>query len=466
MSLLSILLDPLLGPLIACGIIVVVHAVPFFVDRFGYRKSGIPGPFLAQLSDSWLARQAASGKRSEAVHEEHKKYGSFVRIAPNHISISDPEALQVIYAHGNGTLKTEFYDAFVSIRRGLFNTRDRAEHTRKRKVISHIFSPKNVQDFEPNIRSAMAKLFVQLDKIINAPEGTKSYLGTNYFRKKNSRAFLDILPWFNYVAFDIIGDLVFGEPFGMIDAARDMAAVAKGGELRELGTLYHVEPIAVAQSFLDTKYAGEKDASQSGAEVTYIPAIRILNERGDFSATLGTIPPWARPYVKKLPWFQKGDKACQNLAGLAIAAVNRRLNNPTDRVDLLARLQQGKDDSGQPLGKEELTAEALTQLIAGSDTTSNPRALSKLQQELDEALGESTDLPWFEQLKKLPYLEACINEALRRNLASMELLVIIASFVRKYDVILEYPQDQLETREGFLRKPMGCVVGLKQRLEK
>lgn len=28
-----------------------------------------------------------------------------------------------------------------------------------------------------------------------------------------------------------------------------------------------------------------------------------------------------------------------------------------------------------------------------------------------------------------------------RNLASMELLVIIASFIRKYDVILEYPRD-------------------------
>ncbi|KAG8990574.1 hypothetical protein FRB90_001704, partial [Tulasnella sp. 427] len=342
-SLLTIVFDPVLGPLIALSAIAIVHFVPFYLDRLGYRKNGIPGPFLAQVSDFWLVQQAASGKRSESVHEEHKKYGSFVRIAPNHISISDPDALQVIYAHGNGTLKTEFYDAFVSIRRGLFNTRDRAEHTRKRKVISHIFSPKNVQDFEPNIRSAMAKLFLQLDKIISAPEGTRSYLGTNYFRKKQDRAYLDILPWFNYVAFDVIGDLVFGEPFGMIDAARDVAAVAKGGE---------------------------KDASQSGAEVTYIPAIRILNERGDFSATLGTVPVWARPYVKKLPWFKKGDKACQNLAGLAIAAVNRRLDNPTDRVDLLARLQQGKDDNGVPLGKEELTAEALTQLIAGSDTTS------------------------------------------------------------------------------------------------
>ena len=61
--------------------------------------------------------------------------GTFVRIAPNHLSISDPDALQIVYGHGTGTLKSDFYDAFVSIRRGLFNTRDRAEHTRKRKPL-------------------------------------------------------------------------------------------------------------------------------------------------------------------------------------------------------------------------------------------------------------------------------------------------------------------------------------------
>ncbi|KAG8895941.1 hypothetical protein FRB99_000254 [Tulasnella sp. 403] len=402
MSLLTELIHPVYTPLALLAAVVVYHYWAYFVDPFGYRKHGITGPWLAQFSDVWLARQAARGKRSEAVHKEHLRYGKFVRIAPNHISIDDPEALQTVYAHGNGTLKTEFYDAFVSIRRGLFNTRDRAEHTRKRKVISHIFSPKNVQDFEPNIRSAMTNLFRQLDSVCSASEGTNSVIGTNYYRKRNQRAWLDILPWFNYVAFDVIGDLVFGEPFGMINNAKDVAAVAEGGEKAVAGN----------------------------AQVKYIPAIKVLNDRGDFSATLGTIPVWARPYVKKLPWFKKGDAACQNLAGLAIAAVNKRLNNPTDRIDLLARLQQGKDDSGQPLGKEELTAEALTQLIAGSDTTSNsscaiiyylsrdPRALAKLQQELDEALGDNTDIPWFEQLKKLPYLEACINESLRLHSTS------------------------------------------------
>ena len=51
--------------------------------------------------------------------------GTFVRLAPNHLSIADADAIQVVYAHGNGSLKSDFYDAFVSIQRGLFNTRSR-----------------------------------------------------------------------------------------------------------------------------------------------------------------------------------------------------------------------------------------------------------------------------------------------------------------------------------------------------
>lgn len=54
---------------------------------------------------------------------------------------------------------------------------------------------------------------------------------------------------------------------------------------------------------------------------------------------------------------------------IAIAAVRKRFKTPTDRVDLLSKLQEGKDDEGKPMGRPELIAEALTQLIAGSDTT-------------------------------------------------------------------------------------------------
>ena len=114
-----------------------------------------------------------------------------------------------------------------------------------------------------------------------------------------------------------------------------------------------------------------QNSTQAGIDVQYFPAARILNERGDYSASMRVLPPWVRPLLKKYhPWYRKGGVATANLAGLAVAAIFKRLKTPTDRVDLLSKLQQGKDDAGKPMGRPELTAEALTQLIADSDTTS------------------------------------------------------------------------------------------------
>jgi benzoate 4-monooxygenase len=92
---------------------------------------------------------------------------------------------------------------------------------------------------------------------------------------------------------------------------------------------------------------------------------------------------------------------------------------------------EGKDENGEKLGRAELTAEALTQLIAGSDTTSNtscallfhmlmnPNAVKKLQAELDEALP-SDNVPNFEQVKGLKYLDNCIQETLRIHSTSSQ----------------------------------------------
>lgn len=132
--------------------------------------------------------------------------------------------------------------------------------------------------------------------------------------------------------------------------------------------------------------------------------------------TLGCLPqlkPWAK-YLPD-PFFSKGIEAVENLAGIATARVKQRLDNADkiDRVDLLARLMEGRDEKGEKLGRQELTAEALTQLIAGSDTTSNtscallfhmlkhPECVKKLQQELDQALPDGS-VPQFAQVRDLP----------------------------------------------------------------
>jgi len=277
---------------------------------------------------------------------------------------------------------------------------------------------------------------------------------------------------------------------------------------------------------------------------------------------LGCLPQ-LKPYAKYLPdpFFSKGIAAVQNLAGIAIARVAERLDNPSDRVDLLARLMEGRDENGDKLGREELTAEALTQLIAGSDTTSNtscailyhclsnPDVVKKLQEELDMALPDVDAVPQFAQVKDLPYVDAVIKETMRihstsslglprivppgagititsslnpsdthhfpqgtvlsvpsytihhstaiwgpdassfrperwekiteqqkaafipfsygpracvgRNVAEMELALIVAVVFRRYE--FELRQGEMQTREGFLRKPLGLEVGMKRR---
>ena len=52
---------------------------------------------------------------------------------------------------------------------------------------------------------------------------------------------------------------------------------------------------------------------------------------------------------------------------------------------------------------------------------------------------------------------ACVG----RNVAEMELALIVATVFRNYEFVLR--QGDMETREGFLRKPLGLEVGMKRR---
>lgn len=195
----------------------------------------IPGPLLAKLSNLWLMYQCRRGKRYLAVHAAHEKYGKVLRIAPNHISIADASAIPVIYGHGKGLLKADYYDAFVSITRGLFNTRDRAEHTRKRKAVAHTFSAKAIGQFERYMHGNLEVLQRQWDRRAGGV-------------KKGEYYQMDALNWLNYLAFDVIGDLAFGAPFGMLEKGADVAEVRK-----------------------------------EGGGVEYAPAIEVLNRRGEVS---------------------------------------------------------------------------------------------------------------------------------------------------------------------------------------
>lgn len=92
-----------LSPWTALALLVAVYLYPFLVTHKAIRH--IPGPPLARISNLWLLMTARKGKRYELVDEAHKRYGPVMRIQPNHVSVNDDSAINVIYGHGNGFLK-------------------------------------------------------------------------------------------------------------------------------------------------------------------------------------------------------------------------------------------------------------------------------------------------------------------------------------------------------------------------
>lgn len=109
----------------------------------------------------------------------------------------------------------------------------------------------------------------------------------------------------------------------------------------------------------------ERDAAdvvaitQEDGKVIHAPAVKILNERGEFSSTQGSLPVWIRGYTRYIdPWFARGLASVKNLAGIARYAVGERLEEGSgDRKDILAHLLAAKDGEGKPMSRDELTAE-------------------------------------------------------------------------------------------------------------
>lgn len=110
-----------------------------------------------------------------------------MRIAPNHISIADKDALQVVYSYGSATFeKSDFYHAFVADRPSVFSTVDRREHAQKRRLVSHAFSYEALQNFSGFIQANIEIFTGKLDEMCKAGQD------------------IDLLTWLNYLTFDVL----------------------------------------------------------------------------------------------------------------------------------------------------------------------------------------------------------------------------------------------------------------------
>ena len=133
--------------------------------------------------------------------------GPIVRVAPNELSVSDAGAWKEIYGHNprNKTfLKSEFYET-KELEFGLTHIvteRDPAVHGVMRRMLSHAFSTKALMEQEGSIHYYIDLLVTRL--------------GQRYAGKERGPdgEYCNLVTWYNYTTFDIIGDLAFGDAVG------------------------------------------------------------------------------------------------------------------------------------------------------------------------------------------------------------------------------------------------------------
>ncbi|KAJ6552794.1 benzoate para-hydroxylase [Mycena capillaripes] len=341
----------------------------------------VPGPFIARWTPLWLGYQARMGRRYLAidiVHKAHSKYGPVVRIAPTHVSVAHPDAIGIVYGHSHGGEstfdKSRFYDAFVAGTPSVFSTTNRKDHAHKRRIVSQAFSYRALEQFSPFIETNVATFTSKLDSMCETERS------------------IDLLTWLNYLTFDVLSDLAFGEPLGMLLAGTSVVSVQQ-----------------------DDGTVKEEDA------------IDLVDKREHISAVLG-INPWFPWLAKIIPdaFYSSGRESSTGLEDFARRNVWKRLNSGAHREDILGKLIAARTRESEVDTEiiKELVAETVTLLSAGSDTTASsltaliyfvkthPHVHRKLTAELEQAIDQK-DVPTHSQVKDLEYLQAVINEGLR-----------------------------------------------------
>ncbi|KAI0812259.1 cytochrome P450 [Irpex lacteus] len=331
---------------------IIVFTILYRLSPF-HPLASYPGPFAARISKFWAAYNTFTrGDMHRTLRALHEKYGEVVRVGPNELSFATADAIQPILS-----AKIFPKGPYYNVRRQghllpLDGQRDFVQHAARRKPWVRALNTDAIKEFEGDIREKVKQLVKELEA-----------------RSKRGDT-IDISMFMSCFAFDFMGSVIFAQDFGMIKAGGDVHG------------FWH-----------------------------------LLEEGVSIAGALGHVP-WMIPILTLIPGSDEGMKKLIKFGqGLAQA----RVKAGSQRKDLIYYLMSEDD----PTRKEKatlnsITADAMMAVIAGSDTTAsalsqlwyfllkNPQCYARLRKEvLAENDGD------YNRQANMPYLNACINEALR-----------------------------------------------------
>lgn len=317
-----------------------------------------------------------TGSSHKKIQELHRKYGDIVRVAPNELIFGYPEAFNDIMGHRkrgqeeNGKDEDFWHgdDVFTLV------ASSRERHARLRKILSHGFSAKAMMDQEPIFQHYVNLL---IDRLHTACE-------TNPVQ--------DIISWYNWVTFDIIGDLTFGEPFGCLEETRYhpwVKLIFKNIEGIATDVAFRKFPFARTLGRLMTPKKVLRDV-QTHREFTQAQ----VDKRCSFK---GTRPDFMEPMIqareKSVGWNDPG-----------WCVLKLTLTKQMSRAEMLANAHN------LIIGGSETTATVL----AGATylLSTNKPVMQKLYDELKSSFQSGDEINLL-SVQQLQYMMAVLHEALR-----------------------------------------------------
>ena len=309
----------------------------------------------------------------------HRKYGPLVRIAPNHVSISDPSMIPVIYSANEAYTKTAFYPIqSISWKKqptvNLFSARDPEYHRVYKRKVGAAYSLPSILQSETAIDSCTTLLMERLGQFVTKREP------------------VDLGDWLHYCAFDVVGEVTFARKFGILEQGKDIDGMIKAIK----GMLAYAALCGQVPEFH-----------------------KVLLGNPLFTLLMPAMETWDQVVLFTLKAIN--ERASIKRDGeLLIADVAGR--------DMLSRWASIQSSDPLKMSTRDIVVHLSGNVFAGADTTAvalraivyflcrHPKSMKKLVEEIDQADRDgqlSSPISFKETIAHLPYVGAVIKESMR-----------------------------------------------------
>jgi len=167
----ALLSDIFLGAGIKVWLTVILPVVFLIYFAFGilyartlHPLAKVPGPFWPAVSRTWLVYRMYVGDLEHHQRALHDEYGPIVRIAPDEVVVSDPEAIPLIYPIQKALEKTDWYHAWrppgLNCQPDLFTETNEKAHSAYRRVVGGVYALSSILKSEVELDTTLS-LFIK-----------------------------------------------------------------------------------------------------------------------------------------------------------------------------------------------------------------------------------------------------------------------------------------------------------------